>query len=36
MVKDHRTGYETANTSAVLGGELHGFMEAFLRWSPQD
>lgn len=31
MVKDHRTGYETSNTTAVLDGELNGFMEAFLR-----
>lgn len=31
MVKDHRTGYETGNTTAVLDGDLDGFMEAFLR-----
>lgn len=31
MVKDHRTGYETGNTTAVLDGELNGFMEAYLR-----
>ncbi|MEW6033486.1 MAG: peptide chain release factor 2 [Chloroflexota bacterium] len=31
MVKDHRTGYETGNTSAVLDGDLDGFMEALLR-----
>lgn len=31
MVKDHRTGYETGNTQAVLDGDLDGFMEAFLR-----
>jgi peptide chain release factor 2 len=31
MVKDHRTGYETANTSAVLDGQLDEFMEAYLR-----
>jgi len=31
MVKDHRTGYETGNTSAVLDGRLDEFMEAFLR-----
>jgi peptide chain release factor 2 len=31
MVKDHRTGYETSNTTAVLDGELNGFMEAYLR-----
>jgi peptide chain release factor 2 len=32
MVKDHRTGFESANTSAVLDGQLGAFMEAFLRW----
>ncbi len=31
MVKDLRTGYERANTTAVLDGELEGFMEAYLR-----
>jgi peptide chain release factor 2 len=31
MVKDHRTGYETGNTEAVLGGELDGFIDAYLR-----
>ncbi len=31
MVKDHRTGYETGNTTAVLDGDLDGFMEAYLR-----
>ncbi len=31
MVKDHRTDYETANTAAVLDGQLDGFMEAYLR-----
>ncbi len=31
MVKDHRTDYETANTSAVLNGRLNEFMEAYLR-----
>jgi peptide chain release factor 2 len=33
MVKDHRTGYETGNTEAVLDGELDGFMDAYLRAS---
>lgn len=28
MVKDHRTGIETANTDAVLGGDLDLFIEA--------
>jgi peptide chain release factor 2 len=31
MVKDHRTGYETGNTTAVLDGALDGFIEAYLR-----
>jgi len=31
MVKDHRTGYQTSNTDAVLDGELDGFITAFLR-----
>lgn len=31
MVKDHRTEFESANTAAVLNGQLTGFMEAYLR-----
>lgn len=30
MVKDHRTGYETSNTQAVLDGEIKGFVQAYL------
>ena len=30
-VKDHRTGYQTPHTDAVLGGELSGFVKAFLQ-----
>ncbi len=33
MVKDHRSEFETANTTAVLGGQLDDFMEAYLRWA---
>lgn len=31
MVKDHRTGYETSNATAVLDGELDDFVTAYLR-----
>jgi peptide chain release factor 2 len=31
MVKDHRTGYETANVGGVLDGKLDEFIEAFLK-----
>jgi peptide chain release factor 2 len=30
MVKDHRTGFETGNASAVLEGDVDGFIEAYL------
>ncbi len=30
MVKDHRTGYETSDTAAVLDGELASLLEAYL------
>ncbi len=29
-VKDHRTGYQTGNTDAVLNGDLEGFIKAWL------
>jgi peptide chain release factor 2 len=31
MVKDHRTGYQTANTEGVLDGEIDDFITAYLR-----
>ncbi len=31
MVKDHRTGYETSQTEAVLDGDLDGFITAYVR-----
>ncbi len=30
LVKDHRTGFETGNISAVMDGELDGFIKAYL------
>jgi peptide chain release factor 2 len=33
MVKDHRTGYETSNTSAVLDGEIDPLIESYLRFT---
>ena len=35
MVKDLRTEYETGNTSAVLDGEIDGFLESGIRWRKQ-
>ena len=32
MVKDHRTGFETGNTTAVLDGDIDGFVNAYLQW----
>lgn len=31
MVKDHRTGYETGNTDAVLDGDITEFINAYVR-----
>jgi peptide chain release factor 2 len=31
LVKDHRTGYETSQVSAVMNGDLDGFIEAYLK-----
>lgn len=33
MVKDHRTGQETSNTSATLEGNIDEFIESFLKYS---
>ena len=31
LVKDNRTGYETGNISAVMDGDLEGFIDAYLK-----
>jgi peptide chain release factor 2 len=31
MVKDHRTGVEVGNVTAVLDGDIDGFIEAELK-----
>jgi len=31
MVKDHRTDFETSNTTAVMNGDLDGFIQAYLK-----
>jgi len=36
MVKDHRTGFETANPQAVLDGEIDNFVESYLRYISRD
>ena len=32
MIKDHRTGFETTNSQAVMDGALDGFINAYLQW----
>ncbi|HEU0050989.1 MAG TPA: peptide chain release factor 2 [Patescibacteria group bacterium] len=36
MVKDHRTNVETADTDAVLNGDLDVFVEGYLRWKAKE
>lgn len=36
LVKDVRTGYETADTQGVLDGDLNGFMKAYLMGQTRD
>ena len=35
-IKDVRTGFETGNTTAVMDGEIDGFIEAEIRWLRQN
>jgi peptide chain release factor 2 len=32
MVKDHRTNFESGNTSAVLDGDIDALIDAYLQW----
>ncbi len=36
MVKDHRTGVQTGNITAVMDGDIDGFIEAYLRWKERN
>lgn len=36
MVKDHRTNFQTGNVTAVLDGDLDGFIESYLRYRAKD
>ena len=31
LVKDNRTGFETGNITAVMDGEIDGFVNAYLK-----
>ena len=31
LVKDHRTGFESGNIGAVMDGDIHGFINAYLK-----
>ena len=35
MVKDHRTNYETGNITAVMDGDLDGFINEYLKKKSQ-
>ncbi|MCD4781695.1 MAG: peptide chain release factor 2 [Candidatus Omnitrophica bacterium] len=36
MVKDHRTSVETGNVPRVMDGDIDQFIEAYLRWKPEE
>ena len=33
LAKDTRTGHEETNVQGVLDGDIHGFVEAYLKWA---
>ena len=33
LVKDHRTNYEVGNVQAVMGGDLNGFIDSYLKFN---
>ena len=35
LVKDHRTKHEAGNVTAVLDGDLDGFIEAYILWGEE-
>ena len=32
LIKDHRTGFEAGNVTAVLDGDIDGFISSYLKW----
>ena len=36
LVKDNRTGYESGNITAVMDGDLDGFINAYLKYNAQN
>ena len=36
LAKDHRTGFESGNITAVMDGEIDGFINAYLKAANQN
>lgn len=36
MTKDHRTNFEKGNVTAVLDGDIDGFIQAYLKWKVKE